>query len=50
MKYELFVSEMSGSQLIKRYNDNQTISFIPMDEANSEYQAYLKSLDEASPL
>ena len=30
-----------GTDIIVRDNENGTISFIPMDEANSDYQAYL---------
>jgi hypothetical protein len=32
------------------WDDNGVVRFIPIDEANSDYQAYLKSLDEASTL
>ena len=39
--YEEFISEVSGNKLIKRVNEDGSISFIPMDEANSDYQAYL---------
>ena len=41
IKYEEYTSEMSGNKLIKRTNEDNTISFIPMDEANSDYRAYL---------
>ena len=40
MMYEEFTTEF-GVKLIKRINDDGTFSFIPMDEANSDYQAYL---------
>ena len=36
--------------MIERTNEDGTVSFIPKDSANSDYQAYLKSLDEASTL
>ena len=39
--YEEFISEVSSNKLIKRVNEDGSISFIPMDEANSDYQAYL---------
>ena len=38
--YETFTSD-SGNEFIKRINEDGSISFIPKDEANSDYQAYL---------
>lgn len=38
--YEKVVSDY-GTESIKRTDDNGEISFIPIDEANSDYQAYL---------
>jgi hypothetical protein len=35
---------------IKMTDEEGVVSFIPPDSANSDYQAYLKSLDEASTL
>ena len=35
----------SEAQCIKRLSDN---AFIPFDEANTDYQAYLKWLDEGN--
>ena len=32
--------------LIILENENGSVSYIPIDPANSDYQAYLKSLDE----
>jgi hypothetical protein len=40
----------SGGIVIERTDEDGKIWFIPTDPANSDYQAYLKSLDEASPL
>ena len=40
-KYELNES----SNVVIRTDDNGIISAIPMDEGNSDYQAYLKSLE-----
>jgi len=34
-----------GNVVVERYNDNGTTSFIPQNEANSDYQAYLESLE-----
>jgi hypothetical protein len=40
MTYELFTSE-TGVEFIKRINDDGSVSFIPTDPANSDYQRYL---------
>ena len=48
MKYEIIKSPFG--ETIKRDNEDGTTSFIPTDLGNSDYQAYLKSLDEASTL
>jgi predicted O-methyltransferase YrrM len=42
MKYEIYQSPLDGGQTLKRENEDGSISFIPMDEANSDYQAYLE--------
>ena len=39
--YEIIVSEIDNSEIIKRINENGSISWIPKDEANLDYQAYL---------
>ena len=38
-KYELCVSELGGEYI--KWDDNGIIRFIPIDPANSDYQAYL---------
>jgi hypothetical protein len=38
--YELLIDE-KGSQIVKRTNADDTISWIPTDPANSDYQRYL---------
>jgi hypothetical protein len=43
-KYEVITSEL-GEKYI-RWDDEGTIRFIPMDESNADYQAYLA--DEAT--
>jgi len=43
INYELIENEVG--RYIKRTLDG-VISFIPIDEANSDYQAYLKYLEE----
>ena len=40
MIYEKVLTE-SGVERIKRTNDDGTESWIPLDEANADYQAYL---------
>jgi hypothetical protein len=39
--YEEYLGELSGTSFIKRINEDGSISFIPKDEANADYQAYL---------
>ena len=38
-----------GEKMIERIDENGVISFIPTDPANSDDQAYLKSLEEGTP-
>jgi hypothetical protein len=38
--YEV-IENSDGVQVIKRIDDEGVIAFIPKDEANSDYQAYL---------
>jgi hypothetical protein len=47
-KYEHVKSEFD--EFIRKTDDNGQIWSIPLDPANSDYQAYLKSLDEAATL
>jgi hypothetical protein len=42
--YSTYTNE-SGLDFIVRTNENASISYIPCDESNSDYQAYLKSLE-----
>jgi hypothetical protein len=49
-KYEEVFSEITNVKSIKRTDDDGAIWWIPIDPANADYQAYLKSLDEASTL
>ena len=47
-----FIIEKTPLQqaFIGRNNEDGSISYIPLDPANSDYQTYLKSLDETSTL
>jgi hypothetical protein len=49
-KYTKTTSIVSEQEIIVRDNEDGTITYIPSDPANSDYQAYLKSLDETSTL
>ena len=46
--YELITTKDYSGELVSivlRTNDDGSISWIPTDEGNSDYQAYLKSLE-----
>lgn len=45
MKYEEYTSEVSQNIFIKRTDDNGDIFIIPKDESNSDYQRYLRWLE-----
>ena len=45
INYEV-LETINGTELIKRMNEDGSISFIPKDEGNSDYQAYIKSLED----
>ncbi len=48
-QYEIIQTPFGG-EILKRTDEDGKEWFIPKDPANSDYQAYLKSLDEAAPL
>lgn len=53
MNYERVTIQSSVGidiDFIKRSNEDGSESWIPLDPTNSDYQAYLKSLDEAATL
>lgn len=50
MKYTYTINESLTGTIIARTDENGNVAFIPKDLGNSDYQAYLKSLDEASTL
>ena len=39
------VTSVSNQEFIRRQNEDGTVSDIPVDPANSDYQAYLASLE-----
>jgi len=43
--YEKYISELSGIEGINRINADGSISFIPKDEANADYEKYLNPKD-----
>lgn len=44
--YEIITHENVPYQSVKRIDENGNIDFIPMDEANPDYQRYLNPVDE----
>lgn len=45
-KYKILTDEITGTTTIQRFNEDGSVSYFPMDEANPDYQAYLKSLED----
>jgi hypothetical protein len=45
MIYTEIESPIDGSKVIKRDNEDGSLSFIPKDPANSDYQRYLAWLE-----
>ena len=43
MTYTEITSELSGAKIIQKTNDDGSVWSIPVDPANSDYQAYLAS-------
>ena len=41
IKYEKYVSDVSGTEFIKRTDADGNIAWIPTDPANADYQRYL---------
>jgi hypothetical protein len=43
---------VDNSTILQRTNEDGTLSFIPMDEANSDYQAYLNKdkAEQSTPM
>ena len=46
MKYEIIKTDKDSC--IQKTDDDGVISFIPINEANSDYQAYLASLENGT--
>jgi hypothetical protein len=49
INYEKYNTSM-GEEYIKKTDADGNVFYIPSDPTNSDYQAYLKSLDEAATL
>ena len=49
MKYEI-VSIEGFDDVLKRTDDSGVISWIPMDESNSDYQAYLNPVEHLTEI
>lgn len=47
-KYEIVYDEYNNTKIIKRIDADGREWFIPTDPANSDYQAYLKYLEESN--
>ena len=46
--YKLINDRDGGVRNVSRNNDDGSVSFIPFVEANTDYQAYLKWLEEGN--
>jgi hypothetical protein len=46
MTYELITDDISGKEVIKYIREDGKEFWIPTDPGNSDYQAYLKYLEE----
>ena len=46
--YKTYIGIISGSLFIKRFNEDGSESNIPSDEANTDYQEYLKWVSEGN--
>lgn len=49
INYEKVTSEF-GVDFIKRTNEDNSVTFIPVDEANSDYQAYLNPVEHLTEI
>ena len=47
MTYKEITTDI-GWKYIERINEDDSVSVIPIDPSNSDYQAYLASLDETN--
>ena len=46
INYEIVVDSLTSKEVIKRINEDNSESWIPKDEGNADYQAYLEHLTE----
>ena len=45
IKYQVVKDDL-GSEMIERQNKDGTVSYIPLVDGNSDYQAYLRWLED----
>ena len=51
MRYEEAIDSYTGKvQSILRFNDDGSVSSIPLDEGNSDYQAYLNPVEHLTEI
>jgi len=50
MKYEIVKDDLRNQDTLVRTNDDGTITYIPCDEANADYQAYLNPTEQSTPI
>jgi hypothetical protein len=48
MKYTYEIITATNASTLKRTDINGEVTWIPINEANSDYQTYLKQLEEGS--
>jgi hypothetical protein len=49
MKYEIVKDERTGAEILKRIDTDGKIWWIPMEDSNSDYQAYLNPAEQSTP-
>lgn len=52
VNYEVITSEMGTVTIVKTETDSDIVTLIPVDEANSDYQAYLNKdkAEQSTPM
>ena len=44
------ITNQDGNKILKRIDANGVVAWIPMDEANSDYQAYLNPVEHLTEI